>query len=170
MAKKETVFTKDLANKKLTVVRSFDAPPEQVWKAWTTSDILDQWWAPHPYRAETKTMDFREGGHWQYCMVGPQGDRHWCRVDYKTIQPHNSITSTAIFCDEQGKENPDLPVMHWKKQFSPTYIGTTVTIELSFDKTEDMEAIIKMGFQEGFTAGLGNLDHYLAGHQVPNPS
>lgn len=164
MAKKETVFTKDLANKKLSVVRSFDAPLEQVWKAWTTSEILDQWWAPHPYRAETKTMDFREGGHWLYCMAGPQGDRTWCRMDYKTIQPHKTITSTAIFCDEQSNENPDFPIMHWKKQFSPTDNGTTVTIELSFDKTEDMETIIKMRFEEGFTAGLGNLDQYLAGH------
>lgn len=164
MAKKEAVFTKDLANKKLTVLRSFDAPLEQVWKAWTTSEILDQWWAPHPYRAETKTMDFREGGHWLYCMAGPQGDRHWCRMDYKTIQPNKSITSTAIFCDEQGKENPGLPAMHWKKEFSPTYNGTTVAIELSFDKTEDMETIIKMQFQEGFTAGLNNLDQYFAGN------
>ncbi len=163
MAKKETVFTKDLANKKLTVVRSFDAPLEQVWKAWTTSEILDQWWGPHPYRAETKTMDFREGGHWLYCMAGPQGDRTWCRVDYETIQPHKSITSTAIFCDEQGNQNPNLPIMHWRKEFSPTYNGTAVVIELSFNKTEDMETIIKMRFEEGFTAGLGNLDQYLAG-------
>jgi PhnB protein len=164
MVKNEAVFSKDLENKKLTVVRPFDAPLEQVWEAWTTGDILDLWWAPKPYKAETKTMDFREGGRWLYCMIGPKGDRTWCRVDYKTITPHRSITSTAMFCDESGQENPDFPRMYWKKEFSQTPSGTVVTIKITFDKTADMETIIKMGFQEGFTAGLGNLDQYLGSH------
>jgi uncharacterized protein YndB with AHSA1/START domain len=60
MTKNETVFSKDLEKGNLTVVRAFDAPLEKVWKAWTTGGILDQWWAPKPYKAETKTMDFRE--------------------------------------------------------------------------------------------------------------
>ncbi len=162
MTKKEAVFSKDMENKKLTVVRSFDASLEQVWKAWTESKILDQWWAPKPYRAETKTMDFRAGGVWLYCMVGPEGDRTWCRVDYKTVDPYKSITSTAGFCDEEGNENPDFPVMNWRKEFSQTGSDTTVTVEITFAKEADMETIIKMGFQEGFTAGLNNLDQYFS--------
>jgi PhnB protein len=162
MTKNEAVFSKDLKNKKLTVVRAFDAPLELVWQAWTESEMLDQWWAPQPYRAETKTMDFREGGQWLYCMVGPTGDRTWCRVDYKTIKPHKSITSTDQFCDEKGNTNKDFPSMDWKKEFDPTDGSTTVRIEISFEKEADMETIIKMGFQEGFTAGLSNLDHYLS--------
>lgn len=164
MTKNEAVFSKDLENKKLTVVRAFDAPLERVWKAWTTSEILDHWWAPKPYNAETKSMDFREGGRWLYCMVGPEGDRNWCRVDYKTIDPYKSIVSVDMFCDEEGNENTDFPRMNWKKAFRQTGSSTTVTIELTFAKTADMETILKMGFQEGFTAGLGNLDDYLANH------
>jgi PhnB protein len=162
MTKRAAVFSKDLESKKLTVVRAFDAPLEQVWKAWTESKILDQWWAPKPYRAETKTMDFRAGGVWLYCMVGPKGDRSWCRVDYKIVEPYKSITSTARFCDEDGNENPDFPVMNWRKEFSQTGSNTTVTVEITFVKEADMEMIIKMGFQEGFTAGLNNLDQYLS--------
>lgn len=164
MTKNEAVFSKDLENKKLTVVRAFDAPLKQVWKAWTKSEILDHWWAPKPYNAETKTMDFREGGQWLYCMVGPEGDRTWCRVDYKTIELYKSITSVVMFCDEKGNETLDFPRMNWKKEFSETGSGTTVRVEITFAQTADMEMIIKMGFQEGFTAGLGNLDHYLASH------
>ncbi|MDR3715132.1 MAG: SRPBCC domain-containing protein [Puia sp.] len=164
MATKEAVFTKDPDNKKLTVVRAFDAPLTQVWEAWTTGEILDQWWAPKPYKAETKTMDFRKDGRWLYCMAGPQGDRHWCRVDYHTVEPHRLITSAAKFCDEAGNENKDFPTMYWRKEFSGTGDRTTVRIEITFDKTADMETIIKMGFQEGLTMGLGNLDQYLAAH------
>ena len=166
MTKKETIFSKDLSNRKLTVVREFDASLDQVWKAWTEREILDQWWGPKPYRAETKTMDFREGGVWLYCMAGPTGDRHWCRVDYKTIEPKKSISTTNVFCDEEGSRNPDLPRMDWRKEFSQTGSVTTVRVEISFPTTADMETIIKMGFQEGFTAGLSNLDHYLSA-QLP---
>jgi PhnB protein len=162
MTKKEAVFSKDLQNNRLTVVRAFDAPLELVWKAWTESEILDQWWAPKPYKAESKKMDFREGGVWLYCMVGPKGDRTWCRVDYKTIRSLVSITSTNVFCDEEGRLNPHFPVMHWEDEFRQTEGETTVRVEIVFDSAADMETIIMMGFQEGFTAGLGNLDHYLS--------
>ena len=159
----ETVYKKDVNNKTLTVTRAFDAPLELVWKAWTESGLLDQWWAPRPYRAETKTMDFREGGFRLYCMVGPKGDRSWCKEDFITIDPHRKITNRDYFCDEEGNENKDLPAMNWKKEFTQTGSGTTVLIEISFSGVEDMEKIIKMGFQEGFAAGLANLDEYLQG-------
>ncbi|MDP4148675.1 MAG: SRPBCC domain-containing protein [Bacteroidota bacterium] len=162
MTKNETVFSKDLPNNKLTVTRAFDAPPDIVWRAWTESEILDQWWAPKPYRTETKTMDFREGGFWLYCMVGPQGDRHWCRIDYVRIEQGKSMTTIDSFCDETGNRNANMPAMNWKKEFSQTQDGTLVKVEIVFNSTADMETIIKMGFQEGFTMGLGNLDHYLS--------
>ncbi len=105
MTKNEAVFSKDLESKKLTVVRAFDAPVEQVWEAWTTSEMLDRWWAPKPYRAETRTMDFRDGGLWLYCMVSPDGIRHWCRVEYQTIDPGQSTVSPDMVSDHEGREN-----------------------------------------------------------------
>jgi len=164
MTKSETVFSKDLKRKKITVKRAFDAPLEQVWNAWTQSEILDLWWGPKPYKAETKIMDFREGGHWLYCMVGPNDYQNWCIENFKTINPHQYITSSAEFCDEQGNSNYDSPVMHWKKEFNSANDRTDVRIEITFDKEADFEKIISTGFQEGFTAGLSNLDHYLSTH------
>lgn len=162
MITKETVFTKDIANKKLNVTRAFDAPLNRVWKAWTVSELLDQWWAPKPYKAVTKTMDFREGGMWLYLMQGPQGDGSWCRESFRTIKPQQQITNSVSFCDEEGNLNNDFPTMYWKKEFEPAGNATTVNIEITFDTDADLETIIKMGFQEGFTAGLSNLDEYLS--------
>jgi uncharacterized protein YndB with AHSA1/START domain len=88
MATKETIYSKDAANKKIKVVREFDASVEQVWKAWTERELLDQWWAPKPWKANTQSMDFRNGGLWLYYMEGPDGSRHYCRVDYKSIIPN----------------------------------------------------------------------------------
>src|SRR6201996_9206714 len=136
ITKHETVFTKDPSNKKLNIERSFDAPLAQVWKAWTDAAILDQWWAPRPWKAETKTMNCLEGGHWLYCMVGPannnHNERHWCRADYKTIDPQKTIVEADHFCDEQGVIDQNMPTMNWKKSFAGAGDTTTVTIEFSF--------------------------------------
>jgi len=162
MTKREAVFSKDMKNRKLTVLRTFDAPLEHVWRAWTEGEMLDQWWAPKPYSAETKIMNFKEGGMWLYCMVGPKGDRTWCRVDYKTIEPHKLITNVNSFCDESGNINTDFPEMSWKNEFSQTGLETTVAVEITFAKEADLERIVEMRFQEGFASGLSNLDHYLS--------
>ncbi len=161
MAKNEAVCTKDMDNKTLTVVRSFDAPLDTVWQAWTDSAILDEWWAPRPYKANTSKMDFAEGGQWLYSMVGPEGVSAMCRVDYTAIQPERSVTSTVMFCDEAGNENTEFPRMYWKQVFEDQGESTKVTVEISFDKTADMEMIMSLGMEEGFVSALGNLDEYL---------
>ena len=159
---KETIITKHVANNKLFVEREFDAPPEQVWQAWTDSKLLDQWWAPKPWRAKTKTMDFREGGTWLYSMLGPDGTESFCRADFETIVPNKRYTVLDAFCDENGNPTTDFPRMHWKTVFTPTGDGTRVDVEITFDSEADMEKIIEMGFKEGFTAAHGNLDELLA--------
>lgn len=40
---KQMVFSKDVAGKKINVVREFEASVEQVWQAWTDSSLLDLW-------------------------------------------------------------------------------------------------------------------------------
>ena len=162
IATKETIFSKDAANKKIFVVREFDAPLDQVWKAWTESELLDQWWAPKPWKANTKSMDFREGGVWLYYMQGPDHTRHYCRVDFKTIIPNKSFIAVDSFCDENGIVTADIPSMHWKNVFSTSGTGTKVEVEITFGTEADLEKIIEMGFKEGFAAAHGNLDELLA--------
>ena len=55
-------FSIDKENHTIFVKREFAAPLPLVWKAFTRSEILDQWWAPHPWKARTKSMDFKVGG------------------------------------------------------------------------------------------------------------
>src|SRR5690242_14904729 len=131
-------ISKDLFNKKITVTRHFSASPEQVWRAWTESELLDQWWAPKPWRAETKTMDFKEGGHWLYAMVGPDNSKIWARVDFKSITPQKGFQATDSFCDENGNPNNDFPSMIWNNQFLDADGGTKVIVEISFDEEADL--------------------------------
>lgn len=153
-------FTK--GEKNMTVERIFNAPRSRVWEAWTQSGLLEQWWAPKPYRAVTESFDFREGGHWHYYMLGPDQSKQWCWASYDSVEPQKGFSGDDFFCDEQGKRNPDLPIMHWKTEFLDEGAGSKVVVTLTFDSQEDMEKIISMGFEEGFSQALGNLDGVLA--------
>jgi uncharacterized protein YndB with AHSA1/START domain len=166
MITKETQYTKEATGYKIRVVREFDAPIEKVWKAWTDPKIIDQWWAPKPWKANTHSMDFREGGKWLYTMNGPEGEKHWCRVDFKKIEPMVSYSGDDYFCDENGKMKEDSPLMHWKTSFYSRDENTQVEVEIEFDTEEDMNKIIEMGFKEGFAMAHGNLDELLVGEKV----
>jgi PhnB protein len=148
-------------NNTVTVKREFLATLELVWKAWTTPEIIDQWWAPKPWRAETKSLDFCEGGFWLYAMVGPDNQRHWGRQDYAKIVFQKSFSGTDAFCDDNGNINPELPKTFFENEFSKTNGKTLVTITSKYASPEMLEKIIEMGFKEGFTMALENLDHYL---------
>lgn len=154
-------FTVDKENKTIHVARRFDAEVPLVWQAWTTPELLDQWWGPEPWRAETKSMDFRVGGHWLYAMVGPEGEKHWSKVSYLSIKHEDTFTAKDSFSDENGVVNHAYPQNLWKNQFHAQNDQTIVNILLTFDSMEDIEKIIEMGFKEGFTAGLNQLDNIL---------
>jgi uncharacterized protein YndB with AHSA1/START domain len=154
-------FIIDKENNLVKVKREFAAPVSKVWAAWTESHLLDQWWAPKPYKARTKNMDFREGGHWLYAMVGPDGTEQWCREDFNKIAPLKKFTATDAFCDAKGKIDTSFPIAKWDVQFTEKEGSTLVYIESRYDKPEDLQKYIEMGFQEGFTAALENLDQVL---------
>lgn len=154
-------FTVDKENKKVLVKREFAADLNLVWSAWTDPKILDLWWAPKPYQTKTKSMDFRVGGSWLYAMVSPQGETHWCRADYKTIDILKSFSGLDAFCDEKGTINTDFPRTLWTNNFTEKNDTTTVNITAQYDSLADLEKIIQLGFKEGFTMALGNLDQYI---------
>ena len=163
IAQHQTVFKEDLANRKIKVTREFDAPVEKVWRAWTEKELLDKWWAPKPWKAVTKSMDFREGGKWLYYMEGPEGERHHCICEYKTIDPEKNFTGTDAFTDEAGKVNEEMPQMAWDVSFRDKGNSTLVEVLISFDSEEAMKKTVEMGFKDGFAMAHSNLDEILAG-------
>ncbi|MCB0403054.1 MAG: SRPBCC domain-containing protein [Flavobacteriales bacterium] len=157
-------FTVNKENNTVHVEREFAANLELVWEAWTNPAILDQWWAPKPYRTKTKSMDFREGGMWLYAMISPQDEKHWCKNDYHQIEHQKSFSGLDAFCDENGTLNKDMPRTLWTNRFTENGKTTTVNIVAQYESLADLEKIIALGFKEGFTMALENLDQYIQAH------
>lgn len=154
-------FIVNKENNTVNVEREFAANLELVWEAWTNPEILDQWWAPKPYRTETKSMDFREGGMWLYAMISPENVKHWCKNDYHKIVHQSMFSGLDAFCDENGAINKEMPRTLWVNEFNENGETTLVNITAKYDSLADLEKIIELGFKEGFTMALENLDQYI---------
>lgn len=155
-------FSIDRIQNQILVEKVFHAPIANVWSAWTTAHILDQWWAPAPYIARTKSLEFREGGRWEYVMEGPKGDKHGSFAAYEKIVEASFIQWQDGFLNEQGNLNHQLPQSNWSILFSSKEDDTLVNVLIQFKNLTDLEANLQMGFEEGFSMGLENLDRYLS--------
>ena len=167
-------FSVNKESKTIYIKRQFDANLELVWQAWTTAELLDQWWGPEPCKAKTKAMDFREGGHWLYCMIVPASltgseteQIHWGKQEYEKIVLHKNYSGTDSFCDENGNANPELPKGRFENVFTEEANGITlVTMISKHNSFEDVQAIIEMGFKEGITVCFNQLDKLLTSKTI----
>ncbi|MFI5153211.1 MAG: SRPBCC domain-containing protein [Chitinophagales bacterium] len=152
-------FTVDKTKKTVFVNREFDAGLSQVWDAFTKQEILDQWWAPKPYTSKTKFMNFEVGGRRFWAMVSPDGQERWSIHKYISISPKTHFKTLNAFADKD--ENPELPGSDWDFNFSEQNGTTTVSITIYNESLARMEKMIEMGFQEGFTMCLEQIDELL---------
>jgi uncharacterized protein YndB with AHSA1/START domain len=153
-------FTVDKAAKKVYITREFAADQSLVWDAFTKAEILDQWWAPKPFESKTKVMEFKVGGRRFYAMVSPEGHEMWQLQQYTSITPKTNFKFLSVFADKD--ENPHLPGSNWDLNFNEENNITKVSISIYNESLERMEKMIEMGFKEGFTATLNELETLLS--------
>ncbi len=156
-------FKVDMASNTVHIDREFAADLNIVWDAFTTAEMLDQWWAPKPYESRTKVMEFKEGGRRFYAMVSPEGQENWNLQLYKNIAPKTKFEYTSVFADKD--ENPFWPGSEWSLSFNEQNGVTKVSISIYNESQERMQKMIEMGFKEGFTMTLNYLAEMLAGNK-----
>ena len=153
-------FIVDKEAKTVSITKEFAAELALVWDAYTTPELLDQWWAPKPWMSRTKVMDFREGDRRFYAMVSPEGDERWLIQKYTSITPKTNFKIFNAFADKD--ENPELPGSDWDLNFSEQDGTTKVSISIFNESLERLERMVAGGFREGTMAQLQNLEDLLA--------
>lgn len=153
-------FVVNKERKTVSITKEFAAEIDLVWDAYTTAELLDQWWAPKPYMSRTAVMDFEVGGRRFYAMVTPEGGERWAVQKYTSITPKTNFKFYNTFAD--ADENLELPGSDWDLNFSEQDGTTKVSICIYNESLERLERMIEMGFKEGFTATLASLEELLA--------
>lgn len=154
-------FLVDKEKNTLTIIREFQAGKQLVWDCYTKAELLNQWFAPKPLSTKTKSMDFREGGHWHYAMINPSGMEYWGWTDYVKIQEHEFYTALDGFSNEAGDINAKLPRANWMIRFADKDSNSMVETIITYNSLQDLETVLQMGMKEGLTATLTSLDDLL---------
>lgn len=133
----------------LVLERIFDAPPEKVWQAWSTPEILVQWWAPRPWSTPVCEMEMRAGGKFHFVMKGPEGEEFDNNGVFLEVIPGHKIVTTDAF---KPGWTPAGPFMVAIVTMAPIEGGrkTKYTATAMHWTAEAREQHEKMGFHEGW--------------------
>jgi uncharacterized protein YndB with AHSA1/START domain len=90
------------AQRDLVFTRTFDAPIEEVWKAWTEAEYVQQWWGPDGFTAPVAEMDVREGGTSLVAMSSPQFGTNYSIWQYREVAPLQRLVYVHNLADKDG--------------------------------------------------------------------
>jgi len=141
----------DLTNRTLTIERTFDAPIDLVWEAWTDSAHIARWWAPHGMPLEVIAYDFSPGGKWKYSMPMPDGNKFISEGVFKEIVDKQKIISSADF--KPMTENVELHI-----SFEADGDKTRLTFSVVHATAEYCKQQEEMGFYNGWGSALERLE------------
>ena len=97
------------------ITRSFDAPLELVFSAFTDPEHLMQWWGPKGFKMLYCKLDLRPGGMFHYFAQSPEGDPLWGRFVYREISAFRRIIFINSFSDEYANLTPT-PFSGWPRE------------------------------------------------------
>lgn len=145
----------DTPNEILTT-RLLDAPLALVWRAFTESGHVEQWWGPVGFTTTTERMDVRTGGEWRHTMHGPDGSDYPNLVAYSEVVPMQRL----IWQHGCGGE----PLFRASVTFEAQGERTLITLRHVFVTGEARDAnIAQYGAVQGAIDTTNRLADYLVG-------
>jgi uncharacterized protein YndB with AHSA1/START domain len=125
--------------------RTFEAPRERVWQAFTDPTIIPRWWGPKSSTTEVLEMDVRVGGTWRFVSRAPHRDDVTFYGEYLEITPPERIRWTFMF-DVDGLGPQGGP-----ETFTFEDLGgrTRVTSHGDFGSDEALEGALATGMING---------------------
>jgi uncharacterized protein YndB with AHSA1/START domain len=136
----------------ILIKREFGAPKHLVYKAWTTPELVKQWWHAKRGRVTVCEIDLRVGGKWRYAMVTDRGFEVAFHGEYREIVPNERIVSTEIF-EGVPSGQPNEGTVN-TATFREAGGRTTLTILVEAPNKLVRDAIIESGMEAGLQDAL----------------
>jgi uncharacterized protein YndB with AHSA1/START domain len=142
----------------LVFERTFDAPRERVWKAFTDPQIVPRWWGPHGTTTTVTEMDVRPGGKWRYVSSAADRDDVVFYGEYLSVDPPERFEWTFMF-DVEGVGRQGGPESHRFEDLG----GKTRVISVGhMDSPEAIEGALSTGMAQGAIETWDRLETLLA--------
>lgn len=114
------------ADREVRITRRFDAPPEEVFRAWTDPEAVAAWFGPAGFDTprERVRIDARAGGRYELTMVRPDGAEHAIGYDIVELVEPELLVLRSDPMPEAGMPEPTVV----RVQLEADGAGTRMTL------------------------------------------
>lgn len=122
----------------LVITRTFRAPRELVWQAWSDPKQMIQWMGPRHHPARHYENDFRPGGTWRSCLKALDGSSDlWLGGVYRELAEPERMVFTFVWDGDDGRPKNEMLITLTLAEDGP---GTRMTLHQTlFVSTEQRD-------------------------------
>jgi uncharacterized protein YndB with AHSA1/START domain len=140
----------------IVITRSFDAPRDLVFKAFTDPEAVRQWWGLRDSETLVDELDPRPGGRWRFVeRSGVGGEDAFHGVFHEATAPER-IVYTFEYEGMPGH------VLLETVTFQERDGRTLMTDSSVFQSVADRDGMLQSGMETGAAASMDRLDELLA--------
>ncbi|MFD1001978.1 SRPBCC family protein [Ohtaekwangia kribbensis] len=141
----------------LFIYREFDAPREDVFKAFTDPKLVTQWLGPHGLKMEIEKYDIRTGGSYRYTHADANGKYVFNGAVHEVHAPERIIQTFEFEgLPERGHVSLDIALFE-----ALPGNRTRVTMQSVFRSVTDRDGMVQSGMERGVREGFERLDALL---------
>ena len=140
----------------LRLERTFHAPVQAVFDAWTSAEVLRRWWpAGADWETPVAEADVRVGGALRLVMRSPDGEEFGGCGEYLEVTPTERLVFTWTWDGHEGHEGTQLVEVDFQERDD----GSTIVVLTNRGlKDEGPER----SHREGWQASVDNLERVFA--------
>jgi uncharacterized protein YndB with AHSA1/START domain len=142
----------------LVLTRTFDAPRELVFKAWTDPQQVQQWWGPHGFTNPRCQVDARPGGAIRIDMRGPNGMVYPMKAVFEEVTEPERLVFVTSALDDKGNSMFDV-------RNTVTLVDrrgkTELTLQARVVRTTAVAPQYLEGMEVGWSQSLERLEAYV---------
>ena len=141
-----------MSGETLLIERTFQAPAERVFDAWTSEEVMRRWFhGRHAWETPIAEVDLRLGGNVRVVMRDPEdGAEYGGGGHYTEIDPPTRLAFTWTWDDEGGET---LIALDFEE------VDGATTVRLTHSSLRDQESVIS--HEGGWTTCFDNLGRAL---------
>jgi uncharacterized protein YndB with AHSA1/START domain len=140
------------AEAQILITREFDAPARLVYRAYTTPELVQRWWAGRRGTMRSADIDLRVGGEWRWVMDAHSGHEVGFHGVYREIVPDERLVFTEVY---EGAPDAEALVT---VTFAEADGRTTLSILMELPSREVRDAIVASGMEQGAEEGMELLE------------
>lgn len=139
----------------LRLSRVLHAPPETVFRAWSSADHIKRWFCPETFTIPEATVEMCTGGPFELCMRSPAGEEHWIRGRFVEVTPPSRLVIDMRVDDSAGKP---LFRANTEVDFTEVMGGTRMDVTQTYTLIDLSKAWMIAGAPQGWASTLDKLE------------